>query len=168
MYLQHLRGVQRTEGPKNISEEEAEKLHQVKQFATSRELTMQPVTHADYDLLVLFPRGPNCGDQRIDRPAQGSADDHSATERKSHANTKTRRPGFNLNISTALVTPPTEFVTPWSHAAQASRTSQLAVGSGSDGRMRPGDLTIAEARTSGKGPFWSLGQSAPWFLGPMF
>ena len=70
MYLQHLRGVQRTEGPKNSSEEEAEKLHQVKQFATSRELTMQPVTHADYDLLVLFPRGPNCGDQRIDRPAQ--------------------------------------------------------------------------------------------------
>jgi hypothetical protein len=34
MYLQHLAGVQRTEGPKNISEEEAEKLHKVKQIAT--------------------------------------------------------------------------------------------------------------------------------------
>ena len=63
MYLQHLRGVQRTEGPKNISEEEAEKLHQVKQFATSRELTMQPVTHADYDLLVgdLYHPSPGIG-----------------------------------------------------------------------------------------------------------
>jgi hypothetical protein len=34
MYLQHLARVQRTEGPKNISEEEAEKLHKVEQIAT--------------------------------------------------------------------------------------------------------------------------------------
>ena len=34
IYLQHLAGVQRTEGPKNISEEEAEKLHKVEQIAT--------------------------------------------------------------------------------------------------------------------------------------
>jgi hypothetical protein len=34
IYLQHLAGIQRTEGPKNISEEEAEKLHKVEQIAT--------------------------------------------------------------------------------------------------------------------------------------
>jgi hypothetical protein len=34
MYLQHLAGVQRTDGPKNISEEEAKKLHKVEQIAT--------------------------------------------------------------------------------------------------------------------------------------
>jgi hypothetical protein len=37
MYLQHLAGVQRTEGPKNISEEEAEKLHKVEQVATYKD-----------------------------------------------------------------------------------------------------------------------------------
>ena len=34
IYLQHLAGIQRTEGPKNISEEEAEKLYKVEQIAT--------------------------------------------------------------------------------------------------------------------------------------
>jgi hypothetical protein len=51
----------------------------------------------------------------------------------------------------------------------ASRASQLTVGSGRDGRTRPGDLTIAEARkvrTKTLLAPWFLGSSDHWTLEP--
>jgi hypothetical protein len=108
----------------------------------------------------------------IARPSsvQGSADDHSATESKSHANPKTRRTVSNLNIrrscncSSRICHPAEQCCTAKCHNSQAV-PGGIAV--------RAYDLTIAEAPNVRKktllaprflGPL-DLGSGGPWDLG---